>query len=255
MHLLAAQAGALQQEGEAIDLAQTPGDFAFASSADSELAMLAAAADRAGEDGLRLANLMRLTHNFSVDLWCQDTLAHSKLIVIRLIGGSAYWPYGCDEIEMLARQKSIPLAFLPGDATPDPILLARSTIADADWYALHKLFLTGGPDNADAILSAFRALAAGNPIAHAPDPFPAFGFWDRQRGIVSAPARGVCPEPIDTPHKKPAHVPILFYRAVLEGSGTATLEALTSGLERQGLAPVPIVISSLKAPECAAFVR
>lgn len=255
MHLLAAQAGALQQEGEAIDLAQTPGDFAFASSADSELAMLAAAADRAGEDGLRLASLMRLTHNFSVDLWCQDTLAHSKLIVIRLIGGSAYWPYGCDEIEMLARQKSIPLAFLPGDAVPDPVLLSRSTIPEPDWHALHKLFLTGGPDNADAILSAFRALAAGNPIAHAPDPFPAFGFWDRQRGIVSAPARGVCPEPMDTPHKKPAHVPILFYRAVLEGSGTATLEALISGLERHGLAPVPIVISSLKSPDCAGFVR
>ena len=139
MHLLAAQAGALQQEGEAIDLAQTPGDFAFASSADSELAMLAAAADRAGEDGLRLANLMRLSHNFSVDLWCGDTLAHARLIVIRLIGGAAYWPYGCDEIEMLAKRNGIALVFLPGDAVPDPTLMARSTIAEADWHALHKI--------------------------------------------------------------------------------------------------------------------
>src|SRR5690606_1781095 len=126
MHLLAAQAGALQQEGEAIDLAQTPGRFVFASSADSELAMLAAAADRAGEDGLRLANLMRLTHNFSVDLWCENTLAEARLIVIRLIGGAGYWAYGCDEIELLARQKGIALAFLPGDAVADPVLLARS---------------------------------------------------------------------------------------------------------------------------------
>ncbi|WP_425033552.1 cobaltochelatase subunit CobN [Pelagibacterium sp.] len=352
MHLLAAQAGALQQEGEAIDLAQTPGDFAFASSADSELAMLAAAADRAGEDGLRLANLMRLSHNFSVDLWCEDTLTHARLIVIRLIGGSAYWPYGCDEIEMLARQKSIPLAFLPGDATPDPVLLARSTIAEADWHALHKLFLTGGPDNADAILSAFRALAAGKSISRAPNPFPAFGFWDRERGIVetfdpvtpplpSSPARGEVPssergdgvaqvsarkEPVSSPANRepqpsppsvegedraapsflangvghnvpqssvevplassadgyrigtddsepqntlpltgrdgegcgPAHqpfVPILFYRAVLEGAGTATLNALIDGLKSRGLVPVPIVISSLKSPDCAGFVR
>ncbi|AEQ53917.1 cobaltochelatase subunit CobN [Pelagibacterium halotolerans] len=315
MHLLAAQAGALQQEGEAIDLAQTPGDFAFASSADSELSMLAAAADRVGEDGLRLANLMRLSHNFSVDLWCEDTLAHARLIVIRLIGGSAYWPYGCDEIEMLARQNSIPLAFLPGDATPDPVLLARSTIAEHDWHTLHKLFLTGGPDNADAILSAFRALAAGNPIARAPNPFPAFGFWDRERGIVQtfgpvapipshaesvldfgAPATPVTPSPLggegrgeggatSTAPAAPlpsgeracprpdrgstiaqqgagergfapsATVPILFYRAVLEGAGTATLEALIDGLKSRGLAPVPIVISSLKSPDCAGFVR
>ena len=59
MHLLAAQAGAIQQDGEAIDLGQTPGDIVFASSADSELAQLAGAADRAGYDGLRLANLLR----------------------------------------------------------------------------------------------------------------------------------------------------------------------------------------------------
>ncbi|SDG59863.1 cobaltochelatase subunit CobN [Pelagibacterium luteolum] len=255
MHLLAAQAGALQQEGEAIDLAQTPGAFAFASSADSELAMLAAAADRAGEDGLRLANLMRLTHNFSVDLWCEDTLAHARLIVIRLIGGSAYWPYGCDEIEMLARRKGIALAFLPGDATPDPVLLGRSTVAEADWHALHQLFLAGGPDNADAILEAFRALARGEAIGAAATPFPAFGFWDRARGIVSAPARQMCPEPVGTGLQKPAHVPILFYRAVLEGSGTATLEALIGELERRGLAPVPMVMSSLKAKDCAGFVR
>jgi cobaltochelatase CobN len=41
MHLLSAQAGALQQEGEAIDLGQSPGRIVFASAADSELALLA----------------------------------------------------------------------------------------------------------------------------------------------------------------------------------------------------------------------
>ncbi|HWJ88045.1 MAG TPA: cobaltochelatase subunit CobN [Pelagibacterium sp.] len=259
MHLLAAQAGALQQEGEAIDLAQTPGRFAFASSADSELAMLAAAADRAGEEGLRLASLMRLAHNFSVDLWCQDTLVHSKLIVIRLIGGAAYWSYGCDEIEMLARRHAIPLAFLPGDANPDPILLARSTIDEADWHALHKLFLAGGPDNADAILAAFGALAEGKPVPATATPFPGFGFWDRTRGIVDtvpvspAAAGGDAPEGWRDTHRP--RVPILFYRAVLEGAGTATLEALIAGLEDAGLTPVPLVISSLKAADCAGFVQ
>ncbi|WMT91827.1 cobaltochelatase subunit CobN [Pelagibacterium sp. H642] len=276
MHLLAAQAGALQQEGEAIDLAQTPGAFAFASSADSELAMLAAAADRAGEEGLRLANLMRLTHNFSIDLWCEDTLSHARLIVIRLIGGAAYWPYGCDEIEMLARRKGIALAFLPGDSNPDPVLLGRSTIAETDWHSLHRLFLAGGPDNADAILAAFRALAEGRPVPEMAKAFPAFGFWDRGRGIVetfdpvapplSDPAspvpllpqgekRDLSLAPRDKPLSLRHSIPILFYRAVLEGAGTATLEALIDGLEAQGLVPVPIVVSSLKASDCARFVR
>jgi cobaltochelatase CobN len=285
MHLLAAQAGALQQEGEAIDLVQTPGACVFASFADSELAMLAAAADRAGEDNLRLANLMRLTHNFSIDLWCENTLAHAKLIVIRLIGGAAYWPYGCDEIEMLARRNGIQLAFLPGDANPDPTLLARSTIGEADWHALHRLFIAGGPDNADAILAAFGELAAGRPVPDAAKPFPAFGFWDRARGIIAHPSpptplpqgeRGVqepryprsYPSPLegegglsrsersDEGCAMPAtNIPILFYRALLEGAGTTTLEALIDALEANGLAPIPIVISSLKSSDCAAFVR
>jgi len=45
MHLLAAQAGAAQAEGEAIDLGQAPGEIVFASAADSELNLLAAATD------------------------------------------------------------------------------------------------------------------------------------------------------------------------------------------------------------------
>ena len=72
MHLLSAQAGALQQEGEAIDLGQTPGDIVFASAADSELALIAGAVDRAGANDVRLANVLRLSHNLSVDLWIEQ---------------------------------------------------------------------------------------------------------------------------------------------------------------------------------------
>ncbi|MCD7058798.1 cobaltochelatase subunit CobN [Pelagibacterium xiamenense] len=250
MHLLAAQAGALQQDGEAIDLAQSPGRIAFASSADSELTMLAAAADRAGEDGLRLANIMRLAHNFSVDLWCENTLGHAKLIVIRLIGGAGYWPYGCDEIETLARSKGIALAFLPGDAQPDPVLLSRSTIDEADWHKLHALFLTGGPGAADAILGAFNALAEGRAVpGEAAAPMPKFGFWNKQKGIT----QNLADFP-KTASDAPC-IPMLFYRAVLEGAGTATFEALVNAIEDAGLTPLPIVVSSLKQSDCAQFVR
>ncbi len=49
--------------------------------------------------------------------------------------------------------------------------------------------------------------------------------------------------------------PILFYRAALEGAGTATLNRLIKTLVRQGLAPVPLVVSSLKDKTCVAFVQ
>ena len=62
MHLLLAQKGTLADEGEAIDLGQTPGRIAFLTAADTEIAVLAAA--RAGRgDGpefLRLVNFLQL---------------------------------------------------------------------------------------------------------------------------------------------------------------------------------------------------
>ncbi|HTM76919.1 MAG TPA: cobaltochelatase subunit CobN, partial [Devosia sp.] len=210
MHLLSAQAGAIQQEGEAIDLAQSPGAMIFASAADSELAMLAAAADRSGEPELRLANTLRLSHNLSVDLWLDQTVTHARLVVLRLIGGIAYFQYGVDELTALCINRKIPLVLLPGDANPDPILQSRSTIHPDDWQRLHALLIAGGPDNADTLLKAFTALAAPVPqtpsgpvplegrarvgvpegpqtpvlLDLAPTPFARFGLWHPALGMT-----------------------------------------------------------------------
>ncbi|SFZ84229.1 cobaltochelatase CobN [Devosia enhydra] len=250
MHLLAAQAGSAQQEGEAIDLGQSPGPMVFAGAADSELALLAGAADRAGEHGLRLASTLRVSHNLSIDLWLQKTVTHARLVVVRLLGGAAYFAYGVNELEALCRNRGIALAFLPGDATPDRILRDRSTIPPEDWALLHRLFTAGGPDNADAILATFRrmaGLASSGTISTKglePQPFSRFGHWHPERGMVSpSPADG---RPI---------VPILFYRAVLEGGGTATVTALIEALEARGLTPLPLFVSSLKEKQAIDFVQ
>jgi cobaltochelatase CobN len=287
MHLLSAQAGAIQQEGEAIDLNQRPGAYIFASAADSELAMLAGAADRAGESELRLANTLRLSNNLSVDLWLEQTVAHASLVVLRLIGGAAYFQYGVDEITALCANKKIPLALIPGDANPDPILQSRSTIHPDDWTRLHTLFIAGGPDNADTILKAFKLLSSPLPLGERsaaqqpgegallvdlqPTPFARFGLWHPTTGITDesglrtihthAPAY---PSPYqgearrgysDADADARPHIPILFYRAALEGAGTATIAALIAELERQNLAPVPLLVSSLKEAPCIRFVQ
>jgi len=74
MHLLAAQPGAVSDGSEAIDLGQTPGDIVVISAADTELACLAAAqrhivGSRPDTPSLRLASLLHLGHNMSVDLY------------------------------------------------------------------------------------------------------------------------------------------------------------------------------------------
>jgi cobalamin biosynthesis Mg chelatase CobN len=278
MHLLSAQAGAIQQEGEAIDLAQTPGALVFASSADSELAMLAGAADRRGETELRLANTLRLSNNLSVDLWLEKTVQHARLVVLRLIGGASYWQYGVNELTALCANRKIPLALLPGDANPDPILQGRSTVHPDDWTRLHSLFIAGGPDNADTILSAFNALILPSPqnellplqgevrvgVRGAPQtqsldnlhptPFARFGLWHPDYGVTTIETLRTALCGTSRP-QKPSHIPILFYRAALEGAGTATIQALIAELIAQDLAPVPLLVSSLKEGACVRFVQ
>ncbi len=239
MHLLAAQASALQQDGEAIDLGQTPGRIVFASAADSELALIAGAVDRAGVTDVRLANVLRLSHNLSVDLWIEQTVRHAQTIVVRLLGGAAYWPYGVDQFEALARHKGLRLALLPGDAIPDPVLESRSTVSPDEWRRLHALFTAGGPENADALLAVMRGQTAADTR-----PFPRFGYWLPGRGVI---------EEIE-PDDRPA-APLLFYRAALEGAGTATLDALVAEIDCRGFAPIPLMISTLKEGACVRFVK
>ena len=142
MHLLATQRGVVDGAAEAIDLAQTPGDVIVLSAADSELAALARASD--GLDSrlaLRLANLLQLQHNLSVDLYIEKTLRHAKLVVLRLLGGAQYWRYGLAEVEAACRKDAIKLAVLPGDANADPVLMAHSTLDPSTCERRPKLLL------------------------------------------------------------------------------------------------------------------
>src|SRR5437867_568580 len=106
-----------------------------AATAATGLALLAAPQARrlAGDPtapSLRLAPVMRLGHHFSVDLY-MELVAHARLVVARLLGGSAYWPYGVERLVETCREHRIPLALLPGDDKPDPELAELSSVAAA----------------------------------------------------------------------------------------------------------------------------
>lgn len=52
-----------------------------------------------------------------------------------------------------------------------------------------------------------------------------------------------------------AVIPILFYRSMLLAADVAPVDALADALERRGLAPLPIFVSSLKDAQLLAFVE
>jgi cobaltochelatase CobN len=205
MHLLATEPGMIADGSAAVDLGQTPGDIVVLASADTEIALLAAAqAGRRKADSLapslRLAPVMRLGHNLSVDVY-MDNVARARLVVGRLLGGSAYWPYGVERLVETCRDKRIPLALLPGDDKPDPELARLSTVGGETWRRLWRYLAEGGPGNADNFLryAAFllneRSKQGPQNPPHPPAPTGAGPSLSPQAGRGACGGTGGTPSP------------------------------------------------------------
>ena len=129
---------------------------------DSDLGAFAAGWQRAkgALPVLRLCNLVALRHPLSVDTYIERTAFGAKAILVRLIGGEAYWPYGLASLRDLAQRKGIALAVVPGDGRPDPALDAYSTVPRSTLRRLAELCDAGGAVAAQAALAQL-ALAGG----------------------------------------------------------------------------------------------
>ncbi len=252
MHLLAAQPGAIADGSEAVDLGQTPGDIVVLSAADTELAMLAdARADLPADTfpTLRLANLMQLGHNMSVDLYCEEIIAKSKLVVVRLLGGRGYWTYGVEQISEVCRQADIPVAFLPGDDQPDAELAELSTLPADAQHRLWQYCVHGGPENALDFLHFAATLIGLKTEWQEPRPLVRAGLhWPgaANTDLARVQANWTDGAPVAA---------LVFYRALVQAGNLWAVEAMIEGLARQGLNPLPVFVASLKDPVAAATLE
>ncbi|MEM8848982.1 MAG: cobaltochelatase subunit CobN [Pseudomonadota bacterium] len=249
MHLLAAQPGAID-DGEPVDLGQSPADLVVISAADTELAALSQArTEMANAPSLRLASLMHLRHPMSVDLHLDACAARSRLVVARILGGRGYWTYGLEQYAARLYEAGVPFAALPGDDKPDAELRELSTVADADYDALWSALVEGGPANAATFLAQAKAMLDDKPRPAPPRPLLRAGlYWPGQ----TAPSLGMLRA--EWTASAPV-VPLIFYRALLQGAGLNPINRLTRVLLREGLNPMPVFVASLKDPVSAATLR
>jgi len=242
MHILAAQSGVIADGTEAVDLAQSPADIVVLSAADSELAALARAHDALGADApsLRLANLMALGHNLSVDPYMQCPVASAKLVVLRLLGGAGYWPYGLERLEAVCREHDVPLAVLPGGGARDEGLQARSTFSPDKAEALRAYLAEGGPENTENFLRLCAHLIGRGEAPPRAKPLLKAGlYWPG----LSAPRL----DELRAAWRAEAPVAALaFYRALIEGANLEPVDALIRALAERGLNPLPVFVTSLK---------
>ena len=257
MHVVFRESHGLEETDAPFDLGQTPADLVVLSFSDSDLGAFAAGWQR-GRDGLpslRLGNLTALKHPLSVDTYAAQTLSGAKAVLVRLIGGAAYWPYGLATLQDMARRQGMALAVLPADGRPDPALDALSTLPTSTLRRLQALCDAGGAVAAQAALAQL-ALAAGlyaGPVTGAKT-VPDCGFYDPERGVIPAPATltPLTPAPL-TPARP--RVLVTFYRSYLTAGDTAPIDALIAALRAGGFDAYGAFAPSLKAPGVADWLR
>ncbi len=255
MHLLATRPGGYAAGDGVVDLGQTPADVVILSAADTDLALLADACEHAPDDGpsLRLASLLALRSNASVDLYFDAVLERARVVIVAMMGGTSYWPYGVERLIERAREATphrLELVLVPGDDTPDPELARFSTASPDACQRIWRYLREGGRDNARGLLQYVAAHFFG-------------------RGDLPLPPRALPRAAIYHPRVARAELAdwtrewregapvaaVLFYRAHLQAGNLAAFDALIEALRSAGLNPLPISIASLKEPACREIVE
>ncbi len=232
MHLLPSDNRSLDDEATALDLEQSPAELVVLSFSDGDLAAVAAAhCTGQGLPTLRLANLSKLKHPFSVDLYVEKVAAKARFVLVRLLGGLDYWRYGIEEVAAAARRHGFELAVIPGCEREDRRLDAASTLPGADLRRLWAWFREGGPDNLAHMLR-FVGSRLGRDLP-----------WSEPRAV---PAAGLH-SPFCRPHTaEAAHALIVFYRSALLAGDTAPVLALADALRARAMRVSAFYVTSLK---------
>jgi len=248
MHVVFRESHGLEETATAVDLGQDPADLVVLSFSDSDLSAFAAGWRRGRKSlpSLRLANLIALRHPLSVDTYVERTLTQARGILVRLIGGESYWPYGIHALHELAKARGVALAVLPADGRDDARLDALSTVPVSTLRRLRVLCDAGGAVAAQVAIAQL-ALASGlyaGPVFGETE-IPDMGFYDPAKGVLASlpPSNG-----------RP-HALVTFYRSYLTSADTGPVDALIGELRERGFDAFGAFATSLKAPGVADWLR
>lgn len=216
--------GVVSQSEGIIFVEQNPAPVVFLTAADTDIQSIAAAyALLPNFPALRVANLLQLQHQISIDTYAEQVLEFASVIILRLLGGRSYWTYGLEVVQELVQRKHIDLIVMPGDDALDPYLISHSTLGETKVNRIWRYFNEGGVSN---IVHAFQYISdcclstTFNPPPVLPVP---------RVGVYEAKEKGEAGMP---------RVGILFYRAHYLVGNTKVIDALCFSLIKRNLEPV-----------------
>ncbi|MEA5551568.1 cobaltochelatase subunit CobN [Anabaena cylindrica UHCC 0172] len=251
MHRISATSGGWNQSEGLIFLEQTPAPLVLITAADTDIQTLAAAVPKlpAQFPAFRVASLLQLQQQISIDTYGEQVLELAQVIVLRLLGGRSYWSYGLEVVQEIAQRQGTTLIVMPGDDALDPDLLSHSTVSLDIVNQIWQYFKEGGVEN---FVNALQFIAdtslstAFNPPP--PQSVPRVGIYEGlgigDWGLGTGEEFSQLPI---TNYPLPK-VGILFYRAHYLAGNTKVIDALCAALIEKNLQPVPVFVSSLREP-------
>ncbi|AFY70952.1 cobaltochelatase, CobN subunit [Thalassoporum mexicanum PCC 7367] len=207
MHRLAATPGGWSPDREGvIFIEQSPAPIVILTAADTDIQTLAIAAEQLPDNfpEFRVANLLNLQQELTIDTYADDVLSQAQVVVLRLLGGRSYWSYGLEVCKLWveeysnqgsdfkngqkssesSEQLTRKLIVLPGDNQFDLDLVDHSNVslqvAERSW----RYFLNGGVDNIKAgLLYISDACLGTNYQPESPQPIANIGLYNYSNSI------------------------------------------------------------------------
>ena len=235
MHRIAAIPGGWNPDNQGvIFVEQNKASIILLTAADTDIQTLAGAISHLPDQfpSLRIVNLLQLQQQLSIDTYADQVLVHAKVIILRLLGGRSYWPYGLEVVKEIATETGAYIFILPGDDRPCPDLISHSNVPLSVVNQLWRYFIEGGIENFVNALKYIANFCLDTEYeALPPQIVPRIGIYPTKANL-SLPKVG-----------------IIFYRAHYLAGNTLPIEAICQGLRNKNLNPLPIFVSSLRDPE------
>ncbi len=248
MHLLTLTSGNTNDQNDPIDLNQSPAEIVFLSSADTENSLVSTARKKIKNyPKFRVTNLINLSHNMSVDLYINKTLGTARVIVVRILGGKNYWPYGIEQLNELSKINNIKLILLPGDDKPDNILFELSNVDSDTYNDLWSYFNEGGLDNTINALQYLKYIITNKDKPPLPKSILPIGIYWPNVGNIDTE---------DIKRRWVKNYPLIgvtFYRALFQSNQTSTIDRLILSLRDEGFNSLPLYAKSFKDKKNAAI--
>lgn len=243
MHLISTIPGGWNPNDEGVFyIDQSPGDIVFLSSADSDLFMMNNAYKLlhnsvGNAPSFRFANLSYFKQELTIDTYIDEVISSAKIVILKLLGGKAYYNYLCEAVTDCCEENSVQLIFLPGDNKPDLELMKSSNIPLKEVDLIWKYIQSGGIENC---LSSLQLISnritnlkiTPNAIKAIPDLF----LYHPNEGIYS----------ISKQKREKKQVLIFGYKSYYLSNNLAPFHSIINALKEQDISSVVLMAAGYR---------